>query len=67
MTLDDFGSTFQQLRVVWSSYRWAICDENDDEERETDTKQMPLHLQKERKHRLFLAMGGADGRVKLYI
>ena len=23
------------LRVVWSSYRWATCDENDDEEKKT--------------------------------
>jgi len=71
MTLDDFDSNFEVLRVVWSSYRWATCDENDDEENETeegvtDTKQMPLHLQKERKDRLFLATGGADGRVKVY-
>ena len=59
------------LRVVWSSYRWATCDENDDEEKETggetDTKQMPLHLQEERKDRLFLATGGADGRVKFIV
>ena len=24
------------LRVVWSSYRWATCDENDDEEKKTE-------------------------------
>ena len=58
------------LRVVWSSYRWNTCDENNDEEKETegetDTKQMQLHLQKERKDRLFLATGGADGRGKSY-
>ena len=24
------------LRVVWSSYRWVICDENDDEEKKTE-------------------------------